>query len=149
MADIASSRWVKLPNVGGDTALFVGPWSSVARRVSRREMLGNRIHFLDHDNTLSVGRVSAYDLSDGKTYPLLPPQLELKHHGGAPATWVSPREQDAALSLCNLPADVFGHVARRLPTDERLSLRLVCRYCDAAVRRQWPPPAALLIYHPN
>ncbi|CAN6174643.1 unnamed protein product [Urochloa humidicola] len=91
MADIASSRWVKVPNVGGDTALFVGPWSSVARRVSRRETLGNRIHFLDHDNTLSVGRVGAYDLSDGKTYPLLPPQLELNHHAGAPATWLFPR----------------------------------------------------------
>ncbi|CAL5073859.1 unnamed protein product [Urochloa decumbens] len=145
MADLASSRWVEVPSVGGDTALFVGPWSSVARRVSRRDMLGNRIHFLE--NTLSGGRAGAYDMSDGQTYPLLPPPLELKQHGGAPATWLFPREQDGALSLCNLPADVFGHVARRLSASERLSLRLVCRDCDAAVRGQWPPlrpPSAYL-----
>ncbi|CAL5087902.1 unnamed protein product [Urochloa decumbens] len=145
MADLASSRWVEVPSVGGDTALFVGPWSSVARRVSRRDMLGNRIHFLE--NTLSGGRSGAYDMSDGQTYPLLPPPLELKQHGGAPATWLFPREQDGALSLCNLPADVFGLVARRLSASERLSLRLVCRDCDAAVRGQWPPrrpPSAYL-----
>ena len=48
-ADLTSSRWVDVPSVGGDTALFVGRWSSVALLVSRYAMPGNRIHFLDDD----------------------------------------------------------------------------------------------------
>ena len=97
-ADLTSSRWVDVPSVGGDTALFVGRWSSVALRVSRYAMPGNRIHFLDDDAfsrhfggyPFSGDHFGAYDTTDGKIYPLLPPR-ELHNDSDTPATWLFPR----------------------------------------------------------
>ena len=80
-ADLGSSRWSEVRSVGDDTALFVGRWCTLARRVSQYELPGNRIHFLDDDAAFSRGcghHFGSYDMSDGKTYPLLPP-LELRH----------------------------------------------------------------------
>jgi len=97
-ADLTSSRWVDVPSVGGDTALFVGRWSSVALRVSRYAMPGNTIHFLDDDAfsrhyfgyPFSGDHFGAYDTTDGKIYPLLPPR-ELHNDSDTPATWLFPR----------------------------------------------------------
>ena len=97
-ADLTSSRWVDVPSVGGDTALFVGRWSSVALRVSRYAMPGNTIHFFDDDAfsrhyfgyPFSGDHFGAYDTTDGKIYPLLPPR-ELHNDSATPATWLFPR----------------------------------------------------------
>ncbi|KAG2576482.1 hypothetical protein PVAP13_6NG026666, partial [Panicum virgatum] len=42
-----SSRWSEVRSIGDDTALFVGRWCTLARRVSQYELPRNRIHFLD------------------------------------------------------------------------------------------------------
>ncbi|CAL4901653.1 unnamed protein product [Urochloa decumbens] len=153
-ADLAASRWVEAPSgVGGDTALFVGQWSSVVRRVSRRHgMPGNMIYFLDdeafssHFGAFSGDHFGAYDTRDGKTYPLLPPR-ELHNDSSTPATWLFPREEEGA-SWRDLPLDVLGQVMRLLPSrDARLDLALVCHNWRASVRRhqrRHPPAVAHL-----
>ena len=91
-ADLGSSRWSEVRSVGDDTALFVGRWCTLARRVSQYELPGNRIHFLDDDDAFSHGcahHFGSYDMRDGKTYPL----LELRNGGAGDtrATWLFPR----------------------------------------------------------
>ena len=91
-ADLGSSRWSEVRSVGDDTALFVGRWCTLARRVSQYELPGNRIHFLDDGAAFSRGgahRFGSYDMRDGKTYPL----LELRNGGAGDtrATWLFPR----------------------------------------------------------
>ncbi|CAN6354217.1 unnamed protein product [Urochloa humidicola] len=163
-ADLAGavSRWVNVPSVGGDTALFVGRWSSVARRVSRRyAMPGNRIYFLNDDAfssyyfggyPFSGDHFGAYDTRDGKTYPLLP-QRELHSDSETPATWLFPREE-GAFSWRDLPMDVLDQVLMRLlpSSDERrLSLSLVCHDWRTSVRRHQRrhPPAVAHLALPN
>ncbi|OEL26052.1 hypothetical protein BAE44_0012929 [Dichanthelium oligosanthes] len=158
-ANLTESRWVDQPSVGADTALFVGQWSSVARRVSRYAMPGNRIHFLDDyafsrhhfgGYPFSGDHFGAYDMMrDGRTCPLLPPR-ELHNDSDTPATWLFPREEEGAFSWCDLLLDVFGQVMRLLPSvDERLSLGLVCHNWRASVRRhqrRHPPAVAHLAF---
>ena len=95
-ADLVSSRWSELKSVGNDTALFVGRWTFLSRRVPPYYGLpGNRIHFVDDDvfsNGCPAGQFGSYDMTNGTTYPLLPP-LEKLGNGGAgdtPATWLFP-----------------------------------------------------------
>ncbi|CAO2186802.1 unnamed protein product [Urochloa humidicola] len=133
MADLVSARWPEVGSVGGDTALFVGRWRSLARRVSMYGMPGNRVHFLDDDRGFSrdcPDSFGSYDMSDGKTYPLLPP-VELCRSNGdgdTPATWLFPRDQEVITRWCDLPADVLGLVLRHLSSrEDRLHLRVVCR----------------------
>ncbi|GJM84652.1 hypothetical protein PR202_ga00341 [Eleusine coracana subsp. coracana] len=101
-ADLASSRWVNVPSVGGDTALFVGRWGSVARRVSRFSMPGNMIHFLDDDELWlrngdrRRGHFGSYDMVHGKTIPLLS-STELRSSGDAPATWLFHKPESGAV----------------------------------------------------
>ncbi|CAO2189938.1 unnamed protein product [Urochloa humidicola] len=71
VADLAAARWSEVGSVGDDTALFVGRWRSLARRVSPYGMPGNRIHFLDDEERgFSRGcrdKFGSYDMRDGKT----------------------------------------------------------------------------------
>lgn len=106
-ADFGSSLWAKVTSVGDDTALFVGRGGSTARCLSRYDLSryalrGNRIYFLDDDEYFSLrsgdtgvrprrrgysDHFGAYDMKDGKTYPLLPP-LTLCNRGEVPVTWL-------------------------------------------------------------
>ncbi|KAL6603696.1 hypothetical protein ACP70R_044057 [Stipagrostis hirtigluma subsp. patula] len=122
-ADLVASRWVEVTGVGDGTALFVGRWSTAARRVSRYGLPANRIHFLG-DDTFCRG-------DDLRRF----------------ATWLFSREKETALSMSDLHADIFGQVMRHLRTrHERLSLRLVCRDWDASVRQQWRPRPPAVAY---
>ncbi|CAL5004282.1 unnamed protein product [Urochloa decumbens] len=154
VADLAASRWSEVASVGGDTALFVGRWRTLARRVSLYGMPGNRIHFLD-DHAFPrgcPGSFGSYDMGDGKTYSLLPPQPpEFFNSGGGdtPATWLFPRDREQEVSRwCDLPCDVVGLVLRHLRCrEERLSLSEVCRdWCSSARQhlRRRPRPRTLL-----
>ncbi|RCV43899.1 hypothetical protein SETIT_9G331400v2 [Setaria italica] len=82
-ANLVTARWSEVTSVGDDTALFVGRWCTLARRVLAYELPGNRIHFLD-DDAFPRGcsdSFGSYNMGDGKTYPLLPP-LELCNGAG-------------------------------------------------------------------
>jgi hypothetical protein len=106
-ADFSLSRWVELTSIGDNVALFVGAGGSGVRRLSQFELYGydlraNRIHFL-HDDEFwlrSVGKgrrgccpiqCGAYDMTDGKIYPFVPPPPELHNGGKVPATWLFPK----------------------------------------------------------
>jgi hypothetical protein len=96
-ADLLSSRWTNVRSVGDDTAIFVGRWCTLSRRVAQYELPGNRIHFLD-DYAFPCGcpdSFGSYDIRDGKIYPPVLPPLELCNGAGAgdtpPATWLFPR----------------------------------------------------------
>ncbi|CAO2205639.1 unnamed protein product [Urochloa humidicola] len=156
MADLAASRWSEVASVGGDTALFVGRWRTLARRVSMYGMPGNMIHFLDDDRCFSrgcPGSFGSYDMGDGKTYSLLPPPTppEFFNSGGSdtPATWLFPRDREQEVSRwCDLPCDVIGLVLRHLRCrEDRLSLSEVCHdWCVSARQhlRRRPRPRTLL-----
>ncbi|TVU24044.1 hypothetical protein EJB05_26436, partial [Eragrostis curvula] len=146
-ADMVASRWAEVPRVGGDTALFVGQWSSVSRRVSRHGMPGNMVHFLDDDVVDSKGErrrragFGSYDMVDGKTVPLL---AELSNAADdMPMTWLFPRDPEVATSWHDLSTDVFRQVFHLLPSGEdRAHLSQVCRDLHAVVRPEWRPHAA-------
>ncbi|KAK3157658.1 hypothetical protein QOZ80_2AG0125690 [Eleusine coracana subsp. coracana] len=156
-ADLASSRWVNVPSVGGDTALFVGRWGSVARRVSRFSMPGNMIHFLDDDELWlrngdrRRGHFGSYDMVHGKTIPLLS-STELRSSGDAPATWLFHREQDGGvLSWHDLPLDVLAHVFRliTLRHDDPGHFVETCRDWQASVQRMKPAPRVACLALPD
>ncbi|KAF8726801.1 hypothetical protein HU200_019276 [Digitaria exilis] len=163
-ADLTRRRWVEVKSVGDDTVLFVGRWSSVSRRVSRYSMPGNRIHFLDDDDAFSRHhfggypfcgeQVGAYDITDGKTYPLLPPR-ELHNDSDTTATWLFPREEEGVFRWSDLPSDVFGQIMSLLlpsSSDERLRLALVSRDWRASImrhQRRLHPPAVAHLALPN
>ncbi|KAM0899652.1 hypothetical protein ACQ4PT_021167 [Festuca glaucescens] len=108
-ANFGLSRWSEMTSVGDNVALFVGAGGSGARRLSqfelsRYELRPNRIHFLHDDEfwlrSNGKGRrgccstqFGAYDMTDGKIYPLVPPP-ELHNGGKVPATWLFPRAQE-------------------------------------------------------
>jgi hypothetical protein len=105
-ADFGLSRWSEMTSIGDNVTLFVGAGGSGARRLSqfelsRYELRPNRIHFLHDDEfwlrSTGKGRrgccstqFGAYDMTDGKIYPLVPPP-ELHNGGKVPATWLFPR----------------------------------------------------------
>ncbi|CAL5008724.1 unnamed protein product [Urochloa decumbens] len=141
-ADLAAARWSEVASVGDDTALFVGRWRSLARRVSPYGMPGNRIHFLDDDDRCSFsrgcrGKFGSYDMKDGKTYPLLP-TLELRNNGsgGTSATWLFPGDDQEVTQWCDLPYDVLGLVLGRVRSrEDRARLSEVCRDWCASARQ--------------
>ncbi|CAO2205637.1 unnamed protein product [Urochloa humidicola] len=142
VADLAAARWSDVASVGDDTALFVGRWRSLARRVSAYGMPGNRIHFFDDDICLSRGcrdnKLVSYDMRNGKTYPLLP-TLNLCNNngagGGTPATWLFPGDQEV-IQWCDLPYDALGLVLGRLSSrQDRVHLSEVCRDWCASTRQ--------------
>ncbi|CAO2167901.1 unnamed protein product [Urochloa humidicola] len=143
VADLAASQWSEVASVGDDTALFVGRWRSVARRVSMYGMPGNRVHFLDDDGRgFSRGwrdkQFGSYDMGEGKTYPLLPLPVELhnRNNGGAPATWLFPAGDDEEVQWCDLPYDVLGLVLGCLRSrEDRVRLSEVCRDWCASARQ--------------
>ncbi|CAO2186800.1 unnamed protein product [Urochloa humidicola] len=141
VADLAAARWSEVGSVGDDTALFVGRWRSLVRRVSPYGMPGNRIHFLDDEERgFSRGcrdKFGSYDMRDGKTYPLLLPPVELRNNGaggGMPATWLFPGDQEEVTQWCDLPYDVLGLVLGQLRSrGDRARLSEVCRdWCASA-----------------
>ncbi|CAL5008722.1 unnamed protein product [Urochloa decumbens] len=134
-ADLVSARWSEVASVGGDTALFVGRWRSLARRVSMYGMPGNRIQFLDDDRGCP-GSFGSYDMGDGKTYPLFPTLDLCNGVGDTPTTWLFPRDEEVVSRWCDLPADVLGLVVRGLRSrEDRLNLRVVCRDWCASTRQ--------------
>ncbi|CAN6346122.1 unnamed protein product [Urochloa humidicola] len=138
-ADLVLSRWSEVWSIGADTALFVGRWCSLARRVSMYGLPGDRIHFLDDEpfsRGCSTEAFGSYDMRDGVTYPLLPTLEPCNGAGGdTPATWLFPREQEVP-RWCDLPRDVLGLVLRHLRSSEdRLRLSEVCRDWCATARQ--------------
>ncbi|CAL5009840.1 unnamed protein product [Urochloa decumbens] len=142
-ADLAAARWSEVASVGDDTALFVGRWRSLARRVSPYGMPGNRIHFLDDDDRCFFAhgcrdKFGSYDMRDGKIYTLLP-TLELCSNNGAagtPATWLFPGDDQEVTQWCDLPYDVLGLVLVRLRSrEDRAHLSEVCRDWCASARQ--------------
>ncbi|CAM0876522.1 unnamed protein product [Alopecurus aequalis] len=165
-ADFGSSRWLELTSIGDDVALFIGAGGSGARRVSqfelfRYELRANRIHFLHDDEfwlrSIDKGRrgccpthFGAYDMTDGKIYPFLPP-MELHNGGKVPATWLFPRAQDGASRWSELPMDVLYKAMCCLPSiQDILGLATICRHWHATVRLHLPCSLPeLCLAHPN
>ncbi|GJN37600.1 hypothetical protein PR202_gb26574 [Eleusine coracana subsp. coracana] len=112
------SRWAEVRSVGDDAVIFVGRWSSVARRpVFKYKMPGNMIYFLD-DDTVYDARFGAYDMRDGTTHDLLlspsSSSPALHNDGDTPATWLFSREQasPAAAHLAHPNGAIFMYPSR-------------------------------------
>ncbi|TVU24040.1 hypothetical protein EJB05_26432 [Eragrostis curvula] len=150
---MVASRWTKVMAISGDTALFVGQWSSVSRCVARYGMPGNVIHFLDDDVVDRKGEqrcrgcFGSYDMVHGKTVPLLPTSPELLNGADTPMTWLFASELDVATSWFDLSSDVFRHILSLLPSgDDRMHLSQVCRDLRTAVRQEWRPHLSATAY---
>ncbi|KAF8779594.1 hypothetical protein HU200_002454 [Digitaria exilis] len=107
-ADLTRRRWEEVESVAAHTALFVGRWGSVSRaRVTVVDAREQDPLIVDDDDAFSRHhfggypfcgeQFGAYDITDGKTYPLLPPR-ELHNDSDTPATWLFPRVNDQAPS---------------------------------------------------
>ncbi|RLM61437.1 hypothetical protein C2845_PM14G01730 [Panicum miliaceum] len=157
-ADLVSSRWSEARSVGDDTALFVGRWCTLARRVSQYQLPGNRIHFLD-DDAFSRGcadHFGSYDMRDGKTYPFLPP-LELRSKACRAAGVISPPTCSASSCAASVPGKTVSVSARSCAsTRQHLRRRpgarapVVSKAIAPAVAATAPPgPAAVYLALPN
>ncbi|KAM0899646.1 hypothetical protein ACQ4PT_021163 [Festuca glaucescens] len=153
-ADFGLSRWSEMTSIGDNVVLFVGAGGSGARRLShfelsRYELRPNRIHFLHDDEfwlrSNGKGRrgccstqFGAYDMTDGKIYPLVPPP-ELHNGGKVPATWLFPRAQVGAPSWSQLTMDVLHQAPCCLPSvHDRLPLGTIWRHWHSTLRLHLP-----------
>ncbi|KAM0924907.1 hypothetical protein ACQ4PT_004787 [Festuca glaucescens] len=147
-ADFALSQWSELTSIGDDVALFVGAGGSGARllsqfELSRYELRPNQIHFLHDDEfwlrSNGKGRrgccstqFGAYDMTDGKIHPLVPP-TELQ------CCTMAAKAQGGASSLPELPMDVLHQAPCCLPSvHDRLPLGTICRHWRSTLRLHLP-----------
>ncbi|CAO2149565.1 unnamed protein product [Urochloa humidicola] len=97
-ADFQQSRWSKVTTIGHDQVLFLRRRCSRFVHVSQREMLGDRIVFLNNDDEdhswceedESSDSCSVYDMRDG-SISAFAPGVSWKC-GSVPATWLFPHD---------------------------------------------------------